>query len=214
MTDRLKIYKAALRICGETTISALTENREPRRLLDEIWDDGGVQACLENGQWRFATRAIRLDYDTDITPEFGYRYAFQKPTDWVSTAAVSSDEYFNTNLTQYSDEQGYWYSDETILYVKYVSNHADWGGNLADWPQRFADYVSAYFAEKIIRKLTSDDERVLEVRDALKRNELEAKNHDVMGEPTRFPPQGAWNRSRYGTRGSRDDRGNRGSLIG
>ena len=214
MATRLKMYKQALRLCGETTIASLTEDREPRRLLDEVWDDGGVQACLEAGQWNFATRTTRFDNDATITPDFGYRYAFEKPDDWVSTMQLAADEYFNVPLLQFLDEQGFWYADETFIYVSYVSNHADWGNNLADWPQLFSTFVAAYFAESIVRKLTSDDERVLEVRDRLKQAKLEAKNHDAMGDPTRFPPTGSWVRSRYGRRGTRNDRGSRGSLIG
>lgn len=214
MTTRLKIYKGALRLCGETTIADLTEDIEPRRLLDEVWDDGGVNACLEAGQWNFALRTVKLDYDTDITPEFGYRYAFQKPSDWVNTSLFCSDEHFSVPVTLYADEQGYWYTDLTEIYVGYTSNHADWGNNLADWPQAFANYVNAYFAEQIVRKLTHDKDRIVEVELKLKKAKLEAKNHDAMGDPTKFPPQGSWTRSRYGNRGSRNDRGSRGSLIG
>jgi hypothetical protein len=214
MTTRLKLYKAALRICGERTIASLTEDREPRRLLDEVWDDGGVDACLASGQWDFATRTSKLDYDASITPEFGYRYAFQKPTDWIATLAVSTDEYFNVPLNQYTDEQGYWYCDEQFIYVQYVSNHADWGGDLSSWPQLFTDYAGAHFALKIIRKLTSDDNRIKEVAAIYKEAKLAAKNHDAQGGPTRFPPQGSWTRSRQGSFGGRRDRGSRGSLIG
>jgi len=91
MTTRLKLYNEALRICGETSLASLTEDREPRHLLDEVWDNGGVKACLEAGQWRFALRTIQLDYDADITPEFGLQRAFQKPTDWCATSSVSAN---------------------------------------------------------------------------------------------------------------------------
>lgn len=199
---------------GEETISALTDDRKSRRMLDEVWDDGGVDACLADGQWAFATRTVKLDYDTDISPEFGYRYAFAKPSDWVRTMAISTDEYFNVPLNQYTDEQGYWYTDEQELYVSYVSNHANWGGDLSTWPQPFADFAAAYFASRAIFNLTSDDDRLLMVKNELKESRINALNHDASGDPARFPPQGTWSRSRQGSRGRNRDRGSRGNLIG
>jgi len=211
MTTRLKLYNEALRICGETSLASLTEDREPRHLLDEVWDNGGVKACLEAGQWRFALRTIQLDYDADITPEFGLQRAFQKPTDWCATSSVSANEYFENPLLNYVDEAGYWYADEDVIYVRYISNHADWGGDLSTWTEKFSDYAASYFARKIILKLTSDKER-MELVYALEKDALmKAKNHDAMGDPTKFPPEGSWSRSRRSMRG---DRGSRHRLIG
>jgi len=147
------MYQHALLLCGERTIDSLTENREPRFLLDHIWDNGGVDACLAEAQWKFAMRTQLLDYDPDLTMAFGYKRAFAKPSDWIITSAVCEDEYYNTPLLQYSDEAGYWYSDLSQIYVKYVSNDASYGGDLTAWPQTFADFVSAHFASKIIYKL-------------------------------------------------------------
>src|SRR4051812_14499694 len=78
-TDRLKIYNGALLICGERSLATLTENREPRRLLDQVWQEGGVQYCLEQGQWKFAMCASKFEADTSYTAQFGYTNRFQKP---------------------------------------------------------------------------------------------------------------------------------------
>ena len=212
MTTQLKLYNRALHLCGETALSSTSEERESRRLLDAVWDDNGVDYCLTAGQWNFATRTIQIDYDSGITIEFGYRYAFAKPSDYLSLIALSADEYFNTPLNQYNDEQDYWYADEQILYVKYVSNGASYGGDLTAWPAWFTDYVAAYFASKIVKKLTSDEGLRQSVKDELRRAEFEAKNRDMQNSPARFLPQGSWTSSRQGR--SRRDRGNRGSLIG
>lgn len=152
-TSRLKLYNGALMYCGTRAIASLTVNEEPRRLLDEIWDDGGVRWCLEQGQWRFAMRTSTFTYDTNVTPDFGYRRAFAKPSDWVATSAVCSDEYFNTPLLQYADEAGYWFADIDDIYVKYVSDHADFGGDMSLWPASFTEFVKAYFASRIVHKL-------------------------------------------------------------
>jgi len=212
MSSRLQIYNDALRILGENSLASLTEEREPRRLLDQVWDNGGVNACLERAQWKFAMRTTLFDYATYITPDFGYRYAFEKPSDWILTSAVCQDEYFNTPLTQYEDEAGFWYSDLTQIYVRYVSNDVSYGGDLSLWPSTFHDFVSAHFAGKLALSLTSDENKLDKVLKLEEKLLLQAKNNDAMGGPTRFPPPGNWNNSRGGR--SRRDRGGRGQLIG
>lgn len=212
-TTRLQVYNAALFICGERQLASLTENRQPRFLLDSQWNDQGILHCLEKGQWIFATRASKLDYDPTLQPTFGYRRGFIKNTDWVSTTAVCQDEYYRNPLTQYADEAGVWFADLDIIYVKYVSSDPAFGMNLALWPSSFADYVGAHFAAKIVNSLTGDKEKRLEVQEEEKRQLFNAKSMDNKAQPTRFPAQGSWSRARHGNSNWRDG-GNRGSLIG
>ena len=87
-TSRLKLYNDALTVCDESHLASLTEDRKSRRLLDHVWDNDGVKNCLEAAQWKFGTRTVRLDYDPAYDPEFGYRRAFEKSTDWCLTVAV------------------------------------------------------------------------------------------------------------------------------
>jgi hypothetical protein len=212
MTTRLELYNDALTVCGERVLASLTESRESRRLLDQVWDSDGYKACLEAGQWRFAMRSVQLDYDTDITPSFGYQRAFLKPSDWCATSAVCTDEYFNTPLLAYSDEAGYWYADLDTIYVRYVSNDSAYGGDLSKWTTRFTDYVAAHFAAKIILKLTSDQNRWAATIKLEEMRKSIAKNHDAMSDSTKFAPTGSWVRARGGRKNR--DNGNRGTLIG
>jgi len=214
MTTKLKIYNTALRYCKERSVT-LTEDREPRRLLDEVWADGGVDYCLENGQWKFAMKAVKIDYDSTVDREFGYTYAFQKPDDWKVTSAVCSDEYFEIPLTRYSHENGYWYADLDTLYVKYVSNAADYGYDLSIWPSTFTNYVAAHFANEVVDKLTgSNPETIIRVEKILKANKITAKSKDAQNQAQQFPAPGNWVTSRKRLRGDNRDRGNRGSLLG
>lgn len=213
-TSKLNLFNGALLLVGERALSSLTENREPRRLLDNAWDDDTVKATLEQGQWKFAMRSVMVDHDPTLDPQFGYRYGFVKPTDWCCTSAVCSDEYFRDPLIQYADEAGVWYSDVDPIYVKYVSNHADYGGNFNLWPPSFAEYVKAYLAEKIVRKMPGGQERVEDLKGVLKRRRLEALNRDAMAGPATFPARGSWASARFGNYYRRRDGGSRGSLIG
>lgn len=218
-TTRLKIYNGALRLCSERAIASLTVNEEGRRLLDEIWNDGGVRYCLEQGQWRFAMKAAKMTPDTSVTPDFGLANAYAKPSDWCVTSAVCQDEFYNVPLLRYTDEAGYWFADINPIYVKFVSDSESFGSNLALWPVSFTEYVKAYFAGQIIGKLSADQEKrdlILKPRTGLLSQALlVAKNRDAMAEPTKFPAQGRWTRARQGGRNSGwNDGGNRGSLIG
>lgn len=159
-------------------------------------------------------RTVQLDYDPSIEPEFGYSRAFSKPTDWCVTSALCEDEYFQSPLLHYTDEATYWYCDLDTIYIRFVSDDSSYGGDLSLWTARFADYVAAHFASKIILKLTSDTDKRNDVFKIERMYLDRAKSHDAMAEPTKFPPQGGWSRARQGQSASRRDRGNRGSLTG
>jgi hypothetical protein len=222
-TTRLALYNGACSIIGERSLASLTEDREPRHLLDEVWNDGGVRYCLEQAQWKFALRAARLDYDPAVTPSWGYRRAFGKPTDWVLTSGMCSDEYFRIPLLNYLDEAQYWFCDLDQIYVRYISDDALYGGDLTKWPYSFVEYVKQHFAWKICTKITAAKSRREEIvgppgephKGSMGQALLLAKNKDAMAVSTEFAAQGNWSRARRG-RGSSTlrDGGNRNSLLG
>ncbi len=212
-TSRLEIYNAALIICGERILASLTEDRKPRRLLDQVWDNDGVEACLERAQWKFAMKTLRFDFDTDVTTDYGYRRAFSKPTDWVLTSSVCSDEYFTAPLTRYFDENDFWFADLDIIYVRYVSNATDYGLDLSLWPATFNKFVSAYFASEIVMGLTQDQDMWAIVEKRLDKTMKYAKSNDAMAGAQQFPAPGSFVTSRYRGQVSRD-RGSRSNLIG
>ena len=158
-TDKLKLYNDALLMCGDRSLSSLTEEREPRRLLDQAWAFGVVDYCLEMGQWNFACRTQKLDYTPSITPDFGYRRAFTKPDDWIRTMGVCVDERFKIPLLAYVDEGGYWYSDYDQIYVRFVSNDVAYGNDLGLWPASFQELVSTYLASQVVYKISQDEKK-------------------------------------------------------
>src|SRR5512135_2678159 len=214
MATQLDIYNTALLHCGERFLATLTEEREPRRLLDHVWSTGGVKACLERGQWNFAMRTDRVDFDPGVQPDFGYNRAFQKPDDWVLTSAVCSDEWFRSPLLRYVDEGGYWYSDLDTIYVRYVSNDARYGNDLGSWPQSFYEFVSAHFASRIILKLSNSEEELKRIMTMREKLLLEAKSRAAMAEPTSIPARGQWGLARNRFPNRRDSGGTTGNLIG
>lgn len=223
MTTKLQLYKDALRLCGAASIATLADEVETRRLLDEVWDGGGVRKCLERGSWQFAVRTQMLDYDVSVNPAFGYSRAFVKSSDWVTTTMICSDEFFQSPLLNYIDEVGYLYADLDVIYVQFVSDDAAFGGDLSTWTGTFSNYAAAFFASQIIHRLTSDKERVAMLMGSDMSGESNgylinalrtARSKDAMQDPTKFLPSGSWVSARAGNTRSQKDRGSRGQLIG
>jgi hypothetical protein len=198
MTSQLALYNESLAYLGERKLGSLSENREPRRVLDDFYSST-VNYCLARGFWNFAMRAVSMTASATITPQFGYTFAFEKPSDWVRTFMVSDNENFYPLLARYNDEAFVIYCDAAPLYFKYVSNNASYGLNLAAWPETFADYVAlrlAYRAAKRIKNAGADEVESL-MKQAIRACSV-AGGVDAMDEPPMQPPTGTWAQSRAG----------------
>lgn len=213
MTTKIAVYNGALRELGERKLASITENREPRRLLDDVYDSG-VRQCLAKAQWRFARRTVELTAETDIEPAFGHPNAFAKPTDHIRTCKLTSDGHMNSPALEYNYEAGYFYADIDPIYLSYVSDHVDWGFNLADWPDNFALFVETYLATLIVNRITGSKTDVEMLHKLARRRLTEAASTDAMEDPTQFTPLGSWARARLGGRSAYRDRGSRSRLIG
>lgn len=198
MTTKLLLYNGALTKLGERRLASLSENREPRRALDAVWDDNFVNKVLLAGQWNFATISVRADYSGSIEPDFGYSRAFDKPDDFIRTMAICSDEFFKAPVLDYVDEGNYWFSDLDTMYIKYVSNADDAGGDLSLWPDNLAEYAQWALAEKVCKRLTQSESTLEDCRKEMKKALTSSKSTDAMASPTAFPPSGSWVNSRMG----------------
>lgn len=205
--SQLDLYNGALLLLKSEQLLNLTENREPRYKLDLLWNEGAgsgssiFNACLSKAEWVFAKRTVRLDYDSGITPQFGYRYACDKPSDYVRLMALSTDEFFDATLNQYNEEGAYFFSSYQQLYLRYVSNDPAWGMNTARWPQVFIEYVKAYMASKIAGRITGSSVSVEEIRKEKVRCLAQAQGENAIERPASFPTRGSWVLARHGRRG-------------
>lgn len=210
--NKLTLFNAALRICGEGKLASLSENREPRRVLDSMIEEGALDHCLSQGMWRFATRTTKLVYSPSLETSFGLRYVFEEPEDFCKTVALCSDEFFNCPLLQYRHEAGFIYADIQEIYFSYVSNHVDYGMDYEKWKPTFTQYVAHYLATGICERMTQNESKYEKLFKLTKRYLTEAKSLEAWEEPTKFLPQGEWVSSRRSGRGN--DFGNRNKLIG
>lgn len=214
MNDQLGLYNKTLtEYLGERKLASLTENREPRRVLDEVYPSA-IKACLEQGQWKFALRSSKLTYSPSVVPTFGYRRAFEKPDDVVRTVKVCSDEFFREPLLEYVDEAGWWYSNLDDIYVTYVSNNILYGMDYSRWPESYVSYLCLYMAVKAAPRITQAKNDVQDLEKRMDKARKNALSKDALQGPTVFPPQGRWVQARNGYGSVRNDRGNGGQLIG
>jgi len=196
MTTKLQVYNGALRRLGERELASLSENREPRRVLDAVWADGFVDAVLEQGFWNHAMRTVSLDYEPSIDPPFGLQYAFEKPSDCIRIAAMSTDEMFDTPLIEYNDEGNYIYANSQTIYIRYVSNGASYGGDLSTWPETFGAYAVSLLAATICPRITQSDAKTDLLGKETRKLLIDARSKDAMKESPQFMPKGKWARSR------------------
>jgi len=215
MATQLSLYNEALLILGERKLASLSEDREPRRVLDTIWDYNTINYVLEKGQWTFATRSAKLEPNPSMEQAYGYAYAYEKPTDYIRLTAMCTDEYYSTPLLGYTEEGGFWFADLDEIYIKYVSNDASFGSDYSIWPETFTRYVAHYLAFRGIKRLSQNQSDKDDIEKDMKNALADAQSKDALAQPTEFPPPGLWTRSRRGRRAGRsNDRGNRNRLIG
>jgi hypothetical protein len=195
--SKLTIYNEALGALTERKLLTLTEAREPRRVLDDFWD-GVVNYCIGRGFWKFAKRTVLIDASTSITPEFGYTYAFTKPTDWVRTYVVSENEQLDPPLWYYIDENGLWYANSTTLYVSYISKDTAFGLDISLWPEAFRQYVIARLALKAGPRITKNRADIADLTKIERAAQDTALGIDAMDGPPMQPPKGSWVQSRGG----------------
>ena len=198
-TSKLLLYRNSLMILKERAIgTALTDDEAVRHAFDVIYDETCAWS-LEQGLWNFATRTLAIDSSTDVTPEFGFSYAFDKPSDYVRTVKVSADERFFFPLEDYHDEGAYILADCDPLYLRYVSNGVTYGLDLSLWPQTFARAVAYELAFRVAPSLTGMSEGGMERLEMRKDKALrDARSKDAMNQANERPPPGRLSRARSG----------------
>ena len=199
MTTRLELYNRALRYVGQPKIASLSEESESRYVLDDVWDEGAIDSCLEQGLWNFAMRTISLSYSPSVTTPFGYSRAFDIPSDWIRTYQLSIDENFITPLDDFQEATGYWLCNFDDIYIRYVSNDSEYGNDLSRWPKSFERYVAMYMANEASPRLRANGSESDRLDKDLERALYDAKAKDAVNTGTKYPPKGAWVLARRGS---------------
>ena len=213
--DKLGLYNIALMAVGERTLDALSDEGEPRRLLDEVYTrgNGAVKYFLEQGHWNHAMRAVKIDKSTSVEPSFGFTNAFAKPSDFVRLNMISADENFDLPLEEFEFEGDFIFANVDPLYFRYVSDDGSWGGDFSRWPDTFILWGGTWMATQIAPKLLNDTD-LGKLEDRARKLLVDARSKDASQEPPRYRPLSSWASSRHNRFGTRNDRGIRSRLTG
>jgi hypothetical protein len=185
---------------GERALASLSENREPRRVLDYYWS-GAVGYALAQGLWRFARRSVQQDASSTVVPAFGFNFAFPYPTDWIRTQILSTSPNLDPPLLQYRDEGNYIYADATPIYLSYISADPQYGMNIGAWPDNFVRYMGFQLAFLACNRITNDKVDIDRLEKRMDKARRNAKASDAMNDPPGLPPVPFWARARRGAYG-------------
>lgn len=194
MADRLAIYNRALsRLGANTKLTSLSANSVLISKLNVAWD-GIIDYCFENHLWSFATKTIKLQADTDVVPEFGYRYFFTLPYSFLGKVGLFIDEYCRCKLESYNREHLDLYCDYDTLYIRYID--IDLANDLSRWSHKFELYVAHVLAERACLDIKSDEGLKNTIRSEAAQYHLEAMNFDANEKQQRPRTYSRWMQAR------------------
>lgn len=154
MADKLGLYNGALRLVKERRLAALTDDIPARYHLDDVYTDA-LAHVLEMGQWAHASASETVTGTASANR--GYSYRFEKPSGYVRLISISASSSYYPPLEAFAEDNTYWFSNSSTIYITYVSSGATYGGDLTKWPQTYAKVVEAYLANEIAPHLTKAD---------------------------------------------------------
>lgn len=197
MADKLSIYNDALLICRERELSALTDNIQARRYLDSAWNNDLLKSILEDQDWNCFKKFVQSDYNTAITPDFGYKRAHDLPTDFGRIAGVYSDELGRFPMREHHVEEGVIYTELDVFYLDYVPDADSVLERISSWPGYFARNVAGQLAVQVAGPLNASVDRREIVFEASERR-LQAESNDAQMAPSKMKPPGSWTVARGG----------------
>lgn len=181
MATQLSLYQGACLLIKQRPVATLVENTIPRVSLDAVYTSV-LQFMLEAAEWKFAVTTAALTPAS--TPTFGYAHYFSKPADYVRIVNMSVSPTLWPALIDFTEQGQQWAANCNPLYVRYVSNDASFGTNLAKWTAYFERafmYELAYRVAPHLTKMSTEDMATLgKDRDAALET---AKQHDVITQP-------------------------------
>ena len=193
--SQVGVFNKALRWLGERKVITVSDPGPMTRYLNDEWADA-LAFVLRDGYWNHAMREQQIAADTNRAPAFGFQYCFTKPADWVRTYQFSDNDQYEPLLWRFRDQGGVWFADCSTVYIRFVSNSADYGANMALWPVSFAEYLGIYLAQLCSMRNKQSEEKLEFLRKETKKVRMQALAADATDQPPGKIPYGTWVRSR------------------
>jgi|GEM_PF-1035970 len=149
--DQLGLYNDALLLLGQRALSSLTEDREPRHRLDDVYNLEAINYCLELSKPTFARKTSLLT-TSSTSANHDLDNVYTLPTDYVTMIAPYSDANLDQEIKRFILEGRTIACNYSSLYLRYISN----GYALTDWTPSFTRVVAAYLAREVAERLSPD----------------------------------------------------------
>ena len=204
-TTKLQLYKRACVHMEQSPISALTDNVEVRRRLDDHYDDA-LLWLMEQGFWRTGMRTVEITVNEAVSPAFSFEYAHDMPIDFVKRLIVSSSEFLDPPLDEqsagnaYLMEGGYLWANVTPIYMRYLSNDSSYGLDLTLWTEGMANACSCELAARAAPVVTGSKETGKELHEEATMLASRAATFDAMQQPSQRHREGRWTSDRFSSR--------------
>ncbi len=179
MSTNVAIANNALMELGADRITSLDQGTEPARIVKHVFDQER-DGLLEEHPWNFALGRAELPLLSE-TPEYGYDYAFQLPSDCLRILDMDDAS------ADYRVEDGRLLCDLDQVKIRYIKKVT----SPRDMPPTFRAALSARIAAKIIVKLSASGVAGKERMEKLYERRLRiAKSADAQsgGPPGRLTP--------------------------
>jgi hypothetical protein len=148
--DKLGLYQNALRLIGQRKLTSITEDREPRYLLDDVYDLDAIEYCLEIVEPVFARKTAKLAVSV-VSTEHDLDNVFTLPADYISIVKVYSDPKLDHPISRFIIEGNTIACEHATIYLRYISDDAV--SSFTNWSRSFAEVVSSYLARETCFKL-------------------------------------------------------------
>ena len=197
MTTELALKNLALgTFIGTERLTTLTDDVPARYALDAIYA-GVLQLMLKRGIWLFALKAAELTKEV-TAPTFHRQHAYAKPDDFVRLARIGVDARMDVELMNYRQDGDFFYADQDPIFMQYVSNDEDYGGDLSRYPEAYTQAVAAELAYQSLLPINKDRGDRADLY-KIKAQALDlSRRQDAVDEPVKSQPSGRLVRSRIG----------------
>lgn len=176
----VSIASNALLRLGAETISSFDEadqdgsNIERARLAANLWPTVRQQ-ILRAHLWNCAIKRVMLSPLAD-TPEFGWGYQFQRPSDWIRTVSVGDDDCDRFNFRA---EGGRFLSNEPRIPLVYVFDN----DNPATYDASLIGVLELAMAAALAYPVTNSTSLAEAMSQAMTQALIQARAYDAQDEP-------------------------------
>lgn len=151
MSSKVDISNQALDRIGVDAILSFTENSEPARKVNLIFDDL-LNETVQEAAWNFAVKRVELPRLVD-TPIIGFNYKYQLPNDCLQVLRIITDytdpydydSYSTRETVPYKIEGRELLTDEETVYISYIKEITD--------VQELSNLFRVYFTTKLAHRL-------------------------------------------------------------